>query len=361
MNIKNLDKNLVKRLGIILGVIIALFIILCIIIFFNSRKLSYGDIESRLITAAKSYYQNNPEELPQNDSGYVTINSDKLVEEKYIKSLDKLVKDKNATCTGQVKVSKNDNYLLYSAMLSCGDYYETKKLRSVISKEENIVTSGNGLYSYNNGYIFRGDNVSNYASFAGRTWLIIGINSDGTIRLIDTTKEEKISWDDRYNSDKKYNVGINDYNVSRMKDHLLNSYNSFTDSEKAYLSSKNLCIGKRDISSTINDGSIECSSVVENQPVGLLQVNEFALASLDNSCKKPNDPECTNYNYLTKLSTFWTITADSNTSYKVYKVSGSAFLSDTSSSAQARMVININSDVNYVSGDGSKTNPYVFK
>jgi hypothetical protein len=360
MKIKNLDKNLLKRLGIILAVIIVLFIILCIIISFSNKKLSYTDIESKLITAAKSYYQENPDELPQNEYGYVTINSDKLVEEGYIKSLDKLVKD-DATCTGQVKVSKNDDYLLYSAMLSCGDYYETKKLRSVLTSEDNIVTSGNGLYLYNNSYIFRGDNVSNYVSFAGRTWLIIGINSDGTIRLIDTTKEDKVAWDDRYNSDKKYNVGINDYSVSRMKDYLLDGYNSFTDSEKAYLTSENLCIGKRDISSTVNDGSIECSEVISNQPVGLLQANEFALASLDNACTKPNDPECTNYNYLTKLSSFWSITADSKTSYKVFKISGSAFLSDTSSSAQARMVININSDVNYVSGDGSQENPYVFK
>lgn len=361
MNLKNMDKKLIKKLGTILIIIMVLLIIMFIFMIINGRKIKYTDIESKLIVAAKKYYQAHPEELPQAENGYVTINSDKLIEEKYIKDLSKYAKDTNAVCSGQVRVSKNNDQLLYSAMLSCGDYYETKKLKNVIASSENIVTSGNGLYLYNNRYIFRGDNVNNYAKFADRLWLILGINSDGTIRMIDTTETKEIVWDDRYNSDEQYNAGINDFNVSRIKDTLNNEYDSFTDSDKAYLTVQNLCIGKRSVNDTNNDGSIECSKTLENQYIGLIQANEYPIASLDDSCISPSNPECTNYNFLTKIYSTWTLTAKSESSYEVYLLSGRIVSTEASDYNEYHSVVNINSDVNYVSGDGTENNPYVFK
>lgn len=362
MDLKNLDKKLIKRLGIIFGGIICIFLIIIIVKLIIGNRISYNKIENKMIESAKKYYQEHSEELPTTSGGSITIGTDKLIELEYLKDLTKLVKDKDAICQGEIKVTNNNSYYLYSATLNCGDYYKTKKFTEALTS--NIVTSGDGLYQIGDAYVFRGENVNNYVSFAGKTWLILRINNDGTIRMIETTKRQSVTWDDRYNSNRESNVGINDFNVSRIKDTLEYIYSDpeeFTDIDKAYISNQNLCIGKRDDNSTINDGSIECSNVVENQPLGLIQVNEFALASIDGSCHHVTDPECTNYNYLTQLNSYWTLTADANSTHKVYKISGSPFISTASGTSKARIVVHINAGVNYDSGDGTATNPYIFK
>ncbi|MBP3766616.1 MAG: hypothetical protein J6G98_05490 [Bacilli bacterium] len=356
--IKNMDNELLKKLGIIIGSVIVLIIILLIAIIIFGGRLSYSQIEKRMVSAAEEYYADHKDELPQVNNGVVSISTDKLVEEKYLKELTKLTKNKNDVCSGQVSVTRNDDLLFYSATLNCGDNYETKKLKDVIAA--NVVTSKDGLYQYNDTYIFRGENVNNYVSFADKTWRILRINSDGSIRMIETTKRQATPWDDRYNSDKQYNIGINDYNVSRIKEYINTNYDEIKKNDKAFIIKQNLCIGKRSKNDTINDGSIECSDVLNDQNVGLIQINEFALASISDKCINPLDPECTNYNYLANIGSLWTQTADRDTSYKAFRFSGSATVTNTVNYYQARMVIHINSQVNYVSGDGTVDNPYKF-
>ena len=94
--IKNIDRKLLKRFGIIIGIIVILFIILIIFLLISGSRLSYKDIESKMISAAKEYYSDNTKELPKTDNGVVSVSADKLAEGKYMKSLDKLVKNKSA-------------------------------------------------------------------------------------------------------------------------------------------------------------------------------------------------------------------------------------------------------------------------
>lgn len=356
--IKNLDNELLKRLGIIIGAILGILVIFLVSALLLNSKLSYSQIEKRMISAAKNYYKDHTDELPQYDNGIVSISTDKLVEKKYLKSLAKLTKNKSDVCAGQVSVTKEEELFFYSATLSCGDKYETKKLKDIIAKD--VVTSGDGLYQINNKYIFRGEKVNNYVSFAGITWRILRINQDGSIRMIETSKRQPTPWDDRYNSDKQYNIGINDYSISRIKDNLNIIYNEINNSDKAFIIKQDLCIGKRSRVETINDDSVECSNILPNQNVGLIQINEFALASLSDKCQNPLDPECTNYNYLASIGSIWTLTADKDTSYKAYRFSGNATVTNAINHYQARMVIHINPFVNYVSGDGTINNPYKF-
>ena len=70
--------------------------------------------------------------------------------------------------------------------------------------------------------------------------------------------------------------------------------------------------------------------------------------------------QCINYNYLANFGSLWTITADSETSYKAFRFSGSASVTNTSNYYQARMVLHINPQVNYVSGNGTEEKPYKF-
>ena len=355
--LKNIDKKMLKMFGIVIGIVALIFIILIIIIAVNGSTKTYLQVENMMIDGAKKYYQKNTDALPNNDNETSTISSDKLIEEGYLASFDKLLKD--PTCSGQVNVSKSGNSYLYNATLNCNEKYATKKFKNILI--DTVVNSGNGLYKYNDTYIYRGDDVNNYVSFADKIWRILKINADGSIKLIDTTKYNKVVWDDRYNSDKSYNIGINDYTVSRIKETLDEIEETYTNEDLSYMMKQNLCIGKRSNSDTSTDGNIECSKTFDNQYLGLIQINEFAQASLSELCKSPLDMECTNYNYLSDLRSSWTLTADSNTSYKVYKLANNIYLANANSSAQPSVVITINPNVNYATGDGTLENPYTFR
>lgn len=364
MNGTKLDKKLFSRIMIILGIIVTIFIVIFIIKLITGNKLSYSDIEKKMIESAKNYYHENEDSLPNQNGGTTSITVDELVKADVIKPLNQLIKDKNVTCTGKITVSNNNGQYLYSPYLDCGDTYTTKTLASVLIDPNNLVSSGDGLYMLGDSYIYRGEKVNNYLSFAGKTWYILKIYGDGSIRILETTKRNKIVWDNRYNSDSKGNNGINNYSISRIKDSIDEIYNNpeeFSNKDKAYILNKTLCVGARSESDTINTGSIECSETFESAPLGLLQVNEYMLASIDSKCHSIKDRECTNYNYLAKIPhSFWTITKDSETTHKVYKISSSPFLTKASNSASILLTTTINGNVVYKSGDGSLEKPYTF-
>ena len=58
---------------------------------------------------------------------------------------------------------------------------------------------------------------------------------------------------------------------------------------------------------------------------------------------------------------WWTLTADSKNTYKVYFIRNSADIATASSSAYVRPVLHLAKDAIYVSGDGTKENPYIVK
>ena len=363
MNIKKLDKKLILYIGVGIGIVIFFLTLLFIFKSISGNKISISKLETKMKDAATEYYKYKPELLPIENGNTTKVTIEELVNAKKLKSLDKLLKD-DLTCDGYVKVSKNNNYYSYMPYLDCGNDYKTKMLSEVITNEQNIVNSGNGLYKVSDYYLFKGENINNYLKFAGKNWRIIRVNNDNTIRIILADKITPVVWDDRYNTEKNYNIGKNNFLVSRIKD-TLNSYmnnNTFSKSAKAMMVSKDLCIGKRNSDSTLNDGSIECSNLFQNQTIGLLQVNEFMLASLEPTCKKTTDYQCENYNYLSSLEgSFWTLTASSKNTYKVFKITSTPVETNASSSAQPKMVINLSNSINYIKGNGSQKNPYIVK
>lgn len=363
-NIKSNDLN--KKLityGILIGVA---FIILLLLLFFIKlligNRITPNQLESRLETSAIKYYEKKPELLPNNNGAKVKVTIDELVEAGTLKNLNKLLK-KGYSCTGYVSVEKNNDFYSYIPYLDCGNEYKTKLLTDEITNSKNIVTSGNGLYQIGDSYIFKGENLNNNVKFDGKNWLIIRINNDKTIKLLLNDKTDSIVWDDRYNTSKEYEIGKNDYKISRIRDSINNYFKeNFSNDAKALMIPMNLCIGSRKVTDKINDGSIECKTTLPNQALGLLQINEYMQASLESNCSSLDNYQCKNYNYLANLnSSFWSITSDSDTTYKVYKISDFPSLSNASSTAQMKVTTIIRSDIIFNKGDGSIDNPYIIK
>ena len=375
-DLKNLKKvefnsqfsSLIKK-GVI-GLVIFLIVILLIFVvnLVVGSKVSNEQLENIMTRAAKNYVTNNKSEFEKEIFGESTIKVSKLVDSGYMKSIKKY-KGKDTNCTGSVTVFNNNGNFSYSPKLVCGSTYKSENLTSVITGKEKITTKGNGLYydEITNNYIYRGEYVNNFLTFAGQTWRILRIDNDGNIRLLQVEGTKYITWDNRYNNIYKKNSGINYFEGtenSRVKDSILDYYNdetNFSSVSKSVIVPKEYCVGSRDESSTDKTGSSECLTKSELMGAGLPYVSELLLISLDVNCVSTSSVACSNYNYLTQInSQFWTATPSAADSYQVfYSGGGNIFPTPARQTKTMNIVITINGNVNYSKGNGTLEDPYI--
>ena len=364
------ENPLIKKL--IIGTGIFLLIVIFLMIFFScsskGKIYSYNEIEKILIQKTKTAYGKDGN-LPSVNQK-IDISIEELVNKGLVKTINEYTQDETTSCSAKVTIYNNNGYYLYEPNINCGEKYKTKTLQETLIKDS-LVETGNGLYKVNDEYIFKGDNVNNYIKLNEVLYRIISINSDGSVRLMENKKNSEntmTTWDDRYNTEKQYNAGINNYSSnglnSRIKDKIHNIYegDTYTDDVKAYFINKESCIGKRSINELENTGIYECAVKSESYPISILALYEYSRASLDPNCTGIVNSSCTNYNYFTSISNgFWTLTADKDTSYKAYKISGGSVMKSNASNP-AYLLIVINIDGNTVinsEGNGSFINPYV--
>lgn len=364
--IAGLDK---KKAMYLVGGLVAIILVFLIFNIIGTQlfsKKSYEEIESIMKNAAIKYYGDNERSLPNTIGNSKEVDDSTLSDGKYMKPMEKLLNDKNKSCTGKVRVTNVNNNYKYTSILDCGDDYQTVSFIDYLKKNSQVVENGEGLYSMNDQLVYRGENVSNYVVLNDKTFRIVKIEENEAV-LIFVDRLINTDWDNRYNTERKSKVGINDYSVSRINDYLQDLYDGedfLTNENKLLLVSYGVPIGKRDVNSEDKSGELEKADVYENQYIGLLPLYDFLNASLDENCVISTSTACVNYNYLVKFDiSYWTSTADSNTTHKVYKVdigAGGA-LTNASTNAAVQPVIHISNDAIYVSGDGSKDNPYKIK
>ena len=368
----DMKKRMFLLMGVIVGGLVLLLIILWIASLFTSKNYEYDDIETVMKDAAVSYFADYPDYLPQNDGDIVEIDVVNLVAAGKMKDLSEYRND-GVACAGTVQVERTGDEYLYVPYLNCGDNYYTVELYNKIVDDNPITSSGDGLYSNNNHYVFRGENVNNYVKLDKSLWRIVKINSDGNVILIHANGLDYYQpWDNRYNEERLYEAGINTYNVSRMKDYLEKIYSHpveddgekiLSNKDKARIVTHTLCVGGRTIDSESKNNSEECKQKVQNQRLGLLTLSEYLYASLDSTCKSAATKSCLNYNYLVMDDEWWLITPDNSTTSTVFKVERSGIVASALASnySKVRPVIYLNSHVMYASGNGTLEKPYKVK
>ena len=361
---KNYSNQNKSVLYIIIGVLILIFII-CLLIFVanrgKSKTESYSKVEDHMVSAAKSYYKKYVDSLPNIDGGSVSVSAETLIETSFLKPFSELIGE-GATCSGYVKVYRvNDDYS-YFPYLNCSGEYESLTLSKKITSS--IVSSGDGLYSYGDRYIYRGEYPNNYLKFNDKTWRIIGVNNDGSIKIIYADKKiDRNSWDDRFNSDKDSYYGINDFHVSRLLQYLNNVYDLNTyvsKSNKNLLVKHDWCVGKVSQDGALISSLNLCSDVYSDLYIGVVQIDDVLLPSLDSKCINIYDTECTNYNYFFSINSGWTLNASSDNTYTAFiSNGGSISYKRASNEGYVRPVINLNSNILYKSGTGTSDDPYI--
>lgn len=367
--LKKVDKKILIIAGCIILLPIIVIIILAIVQGCSNSKITPEKYEEKMILAAEKYIKNKDKE-PKKEGEIFTVKLSKLIDGEYIKSTEDLLEDDS--CKGSVTVRKNgstieDNkggFLNYTVNLECKNYKTNSLMKALMN---DIVTEGSGLYQKDNEYIFKGDEVNNYITFFNKLYRIVSIDESGIVKLL-RAESESIDryWDIKYNIDTESSSGKNIYKDSDILKILLELYNDpkkISESAKEHIISKDVCIGARDINNlSINDTS-ECSSLLENQVVSLLNVGDFASASLDADCKDITSKSCRNYNYMKNLFLdSWTMTAVSNNTYEVYYIyNGVVKYQPANKYSSYSVVIYIDGDEIIESGNGSEKDPYVIK
>ena len=363
-------QKMISLMLIIVGITLIILIILFIASLFTKKSYTYTDVENIMKKAAISYFADYPEYLPTQDGSIVEVDAVNLISAGKMKDLSEYLGNE-AACSGAVQVQKAGSDYLYTPYLNCGESYLTQELYKKVVGE--TVTSGDGLYVSGNAYIFRGENVDNYVELDNSLWRIVKVNSDGSMALIlakGITYTQP--WDDRYNEEQRFEAGINQYSVSRVKDYLDKVYNNpskedgediLSDKDKSRLIPYSVCIGKRSVNSEGKNNSEECMQTLKGQYLGLLTLSDYLFASLDNNCKSVETRSCKNYNYLVIRDEWWLATANKDDTYSVYKISqsGSAKKETASTYSTVRPVIYLNSRVLLKSGEGTKEKPYKVK
>lgn len=360
--LKNIDKKTLIYLGIFIGLII-LILILIIFLANTGRSSSFEIVEKTMQEAAIKYASQNSNILPIDNNKQTIINDFDLVNNNYMKSLDKQIKKE--VCNGKVVIEKLEESYIYIPYLNCGTSYNTASLYEKLLEDNPVVQSGEGLYKINNEYIFRGQFPKNYITFNKILYRIIKIDAQNNIQIVKDNKdkdEDKYPYDNRYNSETDAYDGKNIFNQSRIKEYLNLTLNNIDNQIKSLLINVDWCVGLRNESNKSLNNNQECLTLNKNSKTGLLNAYDFMIASIDNSCNSIADKSCFNYNYLVKPYAWWLSTPSDKDSSRVYLVKPEEVLSkEAAYDAYIRESYYLNDIVRYSSGEGTLEKPYVFK
>ena len=248
-------------------------------------------------------------------------------------------------------------------------------------------------------YYYRGDAEDNWVSFAGFLWRVVRINGDGSVRMIYSgTDNSHTGAGTQINTSSFNNTTNNSKYVGYMYDTNTNSTikgvidtwyeNNLKTNYEKYLSNEIFCndrsgstssYGARTRLYTNKTPSLQCTNQADrftlkvsglssiagtngagnnllNYPIGLLTADEVALAGGKNGTANGNYYLYTGVNYW--LSSPWTYS--SSTSREFYMTSsGNPSYANVTSNYGVRPVINLRSNIEYASGNGTENDPYL--
>ncbi len=208
--------------------------------------------------------------------------------------------------------------------------------------EDGCKNSTENNYSYMNGCYIKGNPTNNYIWYSGFLWRIMGINEDGSVRLITEDNVTSISmgaydtplnWEESYAKD-----WLNNYFYSRLKGNNIIKESMWCSEATTSSSSAR---------TTCTDNLSK-----ESAYVGLMTLDEYNLAGGGSS-------------YLNIDQQQWTMTPYTSSSKAWFAISRASF-DYISNTLALRAVINVNYDVTITGGNGtigatwgSQSGPYI--
>lgn len=279
----------------------------------TALKLLYSDTELYMTKYSNSYKKIS------GNVYYITVEQlieSGLLEKEFIDSYSDSVLSKNT----QIKVNVMNNSYQYEIPIT--------QLTNIAATYNNMsVTS---TYNYAGGTYIKGTNSNNYVLYNGFIWRIMGLNQDGSVKLI----MDELATSLIYSSNISYPASyvrqwLNDYFISHLQ------YNGNIVKQKWYYKAP----------SSASNTNVSLTDYVEDK-VGLLSVEEFNLSlSSDSSYLKSGK-----YGLINQSDIYFYTTYSSNN----VPINGSY-----NSALFVKPVINVFGSTIVSGGNGTSSNPYI--
>ena len=244
---------------------------------------------------------------------------------------DGKIKIDSVTVKGKVNSNEIGKYnITYTA-------YDTLENKTTIERKVNVVQTLNRTVkkATDEDNIYKGAENNNYIEFSNMLFRIVGLNSDGTVKIVSDEPVGTVNYDD-------INKWLNDY-----------YYNHLTDKAKEYIVEKEFC------SSKVDEKNVKTTKKCDKktkQNVGILSLKDY------------NDTLKDDYTYLYPNNVAWTSDYNSNkeswiTSKRLIDSSYN-YVNYIPINKEYNFAlypsINLKKNIKLTKGDGTKENPYEF-
>ena len=239
---------------------------------------------------------------------------------------------KDVTVSGKVNTNKIGTYTIkYTSVDSFNNKNTVERVVKIIQTLDKLVESDTDKSN-----IYKGVNVNNYIEFSNMLFRIVGINSDGSIKIVSAEPVGTVNYDD-------INTWLNDY-----------FYEHLTDKAKKYMVKQKFCSSKVETknASTVKNGCTKS----EKQYVGLLAISDYNNSVKDgNSYLYPNTMAWTS-DYAVEDDGAWTV----RNFYIGYGNNVKNLEFNKKYNFAVYPVVNLESGIVLNGGDGTDGNPYTF-
>lgn len=334
---------------IIIGLILIIVIPATSRLLTSNEKKEYNNYFKIVETGAKTYANLKKDDLgSDNDTGCIEVTIADLVREKYIKEFN----DKKVTCSGKVRINNDKGNLKVSTNITCVNdkNEETFKKENInnsscvafVPSDEDglknelvskgLGSNGSSVLKSDNRYYIKGTDPNNYVWYSGKLWRVVSYDNN-YIKLICndvmTIMPRGLSTSTSY--------------TNSLVDKWLK--NTFLPTLKD--SSKYLIDTSWDVSTTSTYSDVPNGSSVATSKVGLL--NSYEAYNMGNFLANSyqwlisNPASSSNINTSTTGGAITTLTYDNSRYFSI------------------RPAITMKSDISVISGNGSKSLPYILK
>ena len=219
---------------------------------------------------------------------------------------------------------------------------ESVKLVDALIKKQSYldITKGLVLDEENNVYNYLGDVKDNYLNYSGITFRIMSIDENKNVRLV---SDDILTY--------MYSGLENGYEKSFVNKWLNSSEEKYSGIfENILYNKENILVNSDLCTDTIDDlNNITCDKVNDTYKVSMLTLNDYKIAGGKNS-------------YLNNGKTYYLGSLNSENGNYYLLESGDVALNVSNSKVSGvRAVITIKGDLDIISGDGTKDNPYVIE
>lgn len=203
-------------------------------------------------------------------------------------------------------------------------------LSNKITSTSTFVYEGEGLYLTGGTYIYKGENVNNYIKYSNLIWRILKINDDKSIDIVLDSSINNLKW----------NSTITDYSKSDVATYLKEEFLPILNEK--HLTNTIVCNDKIDDIANIN-----CTIPDSSNYVRLLNIDEFLNSKIEDK------------SYISNGNNIW---LSSRGTKQVWTINGTSLsYADMTNTYNIKPVVTLKNSTPYVSGTGTKKDPYVIE